>query len=118
MDRQEKIILLILAAGLLVTVGGMSVRFTMGAEPGETAREGGKKMNAALRRTAADIWRPAMDEGAWSLPVQTVLASGADTLHANHPLFRRPCHAGENRHKIITGGWGGWFYDPPSEDYF
>jgi hypothetical protein len=121
MSRQEKIVLLVLVLAFLTGIITLSAKANLeagGADAGATVRLGKDKLNASLRTSSANLWRPTMDEGSWHVPEAQVRASGADVLHGNHPLFRRPSHAGENRHKVMTEGWAGWFYNPPSEEYF
>lgn len=121
MSRNEKIILVVLVVAFVTGIVTFTAKGNVeadGSSLGASAGLGKDKFNASLRGDLADIWRPTMDEGAWFTPIAQITASGADILHSNHPLFRRPSHAGENRHKVITEGWGGWFYNPPSEEYF
>ena len=40
--------------------------------------------------------------------------AGTPMLRDRHPLFRRPAHVGENRHRVSAEGWE-WFARPPSE---
>ena len=48
----------------------------------------------------------------WTAPAWQI----ANPLRSNHPLFRRPAHIGENRHKVICGGWNGWYYGAPENE--
>jgi len=121
MTRREQLILL---AAVVVVAGGFGVVKFKGSaslsEYGSKAHGAGKVVNAALRRglanatpgaTAADA---AQVYGTWTAPHWQI-----DTpLRPNHPLYRRPGYIGENRHKVMTGGWDAWYYDPPSETYF
>jgi hypothetical protein len=116
--RQEQFILM--AAITVVVLGGaaLSVKASIGDNAGDSAMAGAAKFNASLRKAGADLTSGQDDPGNWQAPDWSIASSGADTLHANHPLFRRPQHAGQNRYKVMCQGWGGWYYDPPSETYF
>ena len=120
MTRQQQCVLLAVAAALVLG-GAVKLRGSASlSEYGSKAHGAGKVVNAALRRglanatpgaTAADA---AEAYGTWTAPHWQM----AQVLRPNHPLYRRPGYIGENRHKVMTQGWDGWFYDPPSETYF
>ena len=125
MTRREQFILL--AALAVVAAGGFAVKFKGSAslsEHGSSVHGTAKVANSTLRRglayansglTAANA---SSRYGAWSAPRWSIMSAGGDTLRPNHPLFRRPGYIGQNRHKVMSEGWGGWYYNPPSEDYF
>ena len=120
MTRQQQCLLLAVVA--VLAVGGV-VKLRGSAslsEYGSKAHGAGKVVNAALRRglanatprtTAADA---ALAYGTWTAPHWQI----ENPLRPNHPLYRRPGYIGENRHKVMQGGWDAWYYDPPSEVYF
>ena len=123
MTRREQLILL--AAVAVAAAGGVavSVKFKGSAslsEHGSTMHGAAKVVNSALRtgwaNTTAGL--AAQDAAIWTCPEWSLASVGATPLRSNHPLFRRPAYIGENRHKIMAYGWGPWYYDPPSEEYF
>lgn len=118
MGSGEKFLVVTLAVLLLAGCIGLTAKASLGADAGGTVIDMTGKLNAAVRTNGANLVRPSQDEGAWSAPRRSLKASGADVLHGNHPLFRRPDHAGQNMYKVMCQGWGGWYYDPPSETYF
>ena len=125
MTRREQLILL--AAVAVVAAGGFAVKFRGSAslsEHGNAVHGAGKAVNASLKRGLANATSgvTALDAadryGSWTCPHWSMASVGVTPLRANHPLFRRPGYIGENRHKVMSEGWGPWFYDPPSEEYF
>jgi len=118
--RQQQWILLAVVA-VLALGGAVKLRGSASlSEYGSKAHGAGKVMNSALRRGLANSTRGATAAdaaqvyGTWTAPHWQI-----DTpLRPNHPLYRRPGYIGENRHKVMTGGWDAWYYDPPSEAYF
>jgi len=67
----------------------------------------------ALKAGLADVTSGAHEENRWTCPTWSLASVGCDPLRMNHPLYRRPAHIGENRHKAGQGGWGSWYYDAP-----
>ena len=127
MTRREQLILL--AAAVVVVAGGaaVSVKFKGSAslsEHGSALHGAGKVVNSALRTGWANATAGATAAAAaetyptWTCPEWSLVSVGATPLRSNHPLFRRPGYIGENRHKIMAYGWGPWYYEPPSEEYF
>jgi hypothetical protein len=126
MTRREQLILL--AAVVVLVVGGaVTVKLRGSAtlsEHGSGVHGAAKVANSALRRglayatTGATAASGAEAYGDWTCPKWSMASVGVDPLRPNHPLFRRPSYIGENRHKIMSEGWGGWYYNPPSEVYF
>ena len=122
MTRREQWILL--AAVAVVAAGGFaSVKFKGSAslsEHGNAVHGAGKVVNSALKRGLANA-TPSVDAaeryGSWTCPHWSMASVGVTPLRSNHPLFRRPGYIGENRHKVMTEGWGPWFYNPPREEY-
>lgn len=112
MNRQEKTVLLGLA--LLIVAGGVVTSlFGNSDQPVDDAQQ-------LVRRGLAftgnvDVPDP---DNSWTCPVWSIKAVGGDLLSPIHSLYRRPAFIGQNRHKIMSEGWAGWFYNPPSEDYF
>ena len=122
MDRREQYALLIVSAVLLL--GGLvtvKLKGSASLDPGGSSVKGAAKVvNSSLRSAVNITAQPAgLSGGAgdWSVPPRWPLVP-AGSLRARHPLYRRPSYIGENRHKVMTQGWDGWFYDPPSEVYF
>ena len=117
MNRREQYALLVVVAVLFL--GGLvSVKLRGSASldgGGNPVKGAAKVVNSALRSAVNVTAQPAA--GDWSVPPRWPLVPAA-SLRARHPLYRRPRHIGENRHKVMTEGWSGWFYDPPSEVYF
>ena len=120
MTRQEQRILLI--SVIVAVVGGfVSVKLKGSAtlDTGQSGVKGaGKVVNAALRTGSPNLWDPNADNGDWRSPAWSIVSVASAPLRARHPLYRRPRYIGENRHKVITEGWDGWYYNPPSEVYF
>lgn len=114
MTGQEQVLLLVVITA--VVVGGVMISAQANVD-GASVKASAGVSNAALRRGLADAWRPGSDDGDWSAPRHSILASGSSLLRGNHPLYRRG-EPGSNMYKVMCGGWGGWFYDPPSEEYF
>lgn len=122
MNRQEKIVLLGLAV-LAVAGGIVKVKFEADADTGD-ASSVMSVMNDALKRTlvnatsnnvAATTWYPRLSYNSWTVSEYQLMNQGVTPLRDNHPLFRRPKFIGENRHKVMTEGWAGWYYNPPGE---
>lgn len=116
MTGNEKTWLVILLVVFAAGVAGVTAKFSLGGDAGGTALDVSGKASASLRRSGADLDQG--HRGNWSCPKQAVVATSGEVLHGNHPLFRRPNYAGENRYKVMCEGWGGWYYNPPSEEYF
>jgi hypothetical protein len=114
MTRQEEILLLVAVTAVVVGVVQVSMKANM---DGASVKAGAAMQNSSLRRGLSNAYRPGADDGDWQAPRWSVLSTG-NLTRANHMLYRRPGHPGENMYKVQCGGWGGWFYDPPSEDYF
>lgn len=121
MDRREQYALLVVSAALflggLVTV---KLKGSASLDPNANPAKGAAKVvNSSLRSAVNITAQPAGLAGAgdWSVPPRWPLVS-AGSLRGRHPLYRRPSYIGENRHKVMTEGWDGWFYNPPSEVYF
>lgn len=123
MTRQEQIALLVTVAALVIS-GVITVKFQgSGLTPkGGKATDSAKVVvNSALRQGQANLFQSGNYMGDWTSPswkIADLHSDGSPVLRPNHPLFRRPKHIGENRHKVMTEGWGGWYYNPPSEVYF
>ena len=115
MTRQEQILLLVVITA--VVVGAVQVSGKASVD-GASVKASAGVTNAALRRGLSDAYRPGADDGDWQAPRWSILASGGDLLRANHPLYRRPGHPGENMYALQCGDWGDWYYNPPSETYF
>ena len=117
MDRREQYALLVVSAALFL--GGLVTVKLKGSASldagGNPVKGAAKVVNSALRSAVNVTAQPAA--GDWSVPPRWPLVP-AGCLRARHPLYRRPSYIGENRHKVMTQGWDGWFYDPPSEVYF
>ena len=121
MDRREQYALLAVSAaaflGGLVTV---KLKGSASLDPdGSTAKGAAKVVNSSLRTAVNITAQPPglVGAGDWAVPPRWPLVP-AGSLRARHPLYRRPRYIGENRHKVMTEGWDGWFYNPPSEVYF
>ena len=120
MTRQQQCILLAVVA-VLALGGAVKLRGSASlSEYGSKAHGAGKVVNSALRRGLANSTpRTTAADAAQAYPTWTAPHWQIDTpLRPNHPLYRRPRYIGENRHKVMTEGWDGWFYNPPSEVYF
>jgi len=120
-NRREQYILLAVAAVLFLG-GVVTVKLKGSASldaGGSPVKGAAKVVNSALRSAVNVTMQPPGLTGAgdWAVPPRWPLAP-AGWLRERHPLYRRPGHIGENRHKVMTEGWDGWFYDPPSEVYF
>jgi hypothetical protein len=115
MKRQEEILLLIVITAAVVGVVQVTGKASV---DGASVKASAAVTNSAMRRGLADAYRPGADDGDWQAPRWSILSSGSSLLRANHPLYRRPGHPGENMYSVICGSWGGWYYDPPSEQYF
>ena len=113
MTSQEQILLLVVIA--VVITGGVMLSANV---DGASVKANADVANSTLKRGLADAYRPGADDGDWQAPRWSILASGGDLLRANHPLYRRPGSPGENMYKVMSEGWGGWYYNPPSEAYF
>lgn len=127
MTRREQLILL--AVVVVAAAGGaaVSVKFKGSAslsEHGSAVHGAGKMVNSALRTGWANATAGATAAAAaetyptWTCPEWSMVSVGATPMRSNHPLFRRPAYIGENRHKLMDYGWGPWYYQPPSEEYF
>ena len=92
-------------AAALAAIGAVTFRGSIKA----SASDGSVMVKAGL----ADVTSGGHEENRWTCPRWSMSSVGADQLRTNHPLYRRPCHIGENRHKVAQGGWGGWYYDAP-----
>lgn len=109
MNRQEQKILLI-AGAVLVLGGYLSIRGSAQAEVGS---------NSSLKSGLLDLTTDDLSYDSWTCPQWQIKKYGTSgVLRLNHPLHRRPRYIGENRHKVMCEGWGGWYYNPPSEEYF
>jgi hypothetical protein len=121
MKKQEQRLLLIIGAALVIG-GVVSVQFKGGtklsAGQDRPATDTARIVNSSLKRGLANAWHPEVYDGDWIAPHWSLESVGVTPLRANHPLFRRPAYIGQNRHKVMTEGWGGWYYNPPSESYF
>ena len=101
MTRGEWIGLGGLVAGL-AALGVISVHgsFSAASDHGEAM------VKTGLANVTAD-----QDEGdgcnRWNAPAWQIV----NPLRSDHPLFRRPCHIGENRHRVMCDN--GWYYDAP-----
>ena len=115
MNSQEQLLLLVVIA--VVITGGVMISTSANVD-GASVKASADVTNSALRRGLSDAYRPGADDGDWQAPRWSILSSGADLLRSNHPLYRRPGHPGENMYKVMSEGWGGWYYNPPSEAYF
>lgn len=129
MTRQEQFVLL--AVAVAVAAGGaFSVKLKGSAslsslsEHGSSVHGSAKVVNSTLRRGLAyanhglTAGNAAERYGDWSAPRWSIISAGGDTLRPNHPLYRRPAYIGQNRHHVMSQGWGQWYYNPPSEAYF
>ena len=119
MDRREQYILLavsvVLFAGGLVTV---RLKGAASLDPdGNPAKGAARVVNSSLRTALNVTGQTAAATGDWCVPPRWPLVPPG-MLRARHPLYRRPRYIGENRHKVMTEGWDGWYYNPPSEVYF
>ena len=111
-----------LAVGIALVLGGfVKFRGAASLSPyGSKAHGAGRVVNAALRRGVVNATQGATAATAaqayptWTAPHWQI----EKPLRPNHPLYRRPRYIGENRHKVMTGGWDAWYYTPPSEVYF
>ena len=109
MNRQEKQLLLI--AGIVAVLGGGWL--AMGKP------KSGAVANSSLKSGLLDLTTDDVSYDSWTCPQWSIKQQTGGNVHRlNHPLHRRPKYIGENRHKVMTQGWGGWYYDPPSETYF
>ena len=110
MTRREQWILL--AAVAVVAAGGFAsvkLKGSASLSGNQSNVEGSAKVvNSSLRRGMANATRGDTREGAWSCPRWSMASVGVTPLRQNHPLFRRPGHIGENRHKVMSAGWGSW----------
>lgn len=122
MTRQEQYILLGIVT-MLILGGAISVKLSGSARLSEhqnPVHGAGKATAGMVRRQLANATETATaataerSYGTWQAPHWQI----KDPLRANHPLFRRPAYIGENRHKVMTGGWDNWYYNPPGEVYF
>ena len=122
MKREEQVLLLA-AAAFLVVGGVIQVKFGGSGllHPGgdrESATGVAKLVvNSALKNQLVNATPDSIKKnaGSWNSPHWKIETA---PLRMNHPLYRRPCYIGEARHKVMNEGWGGWYYNPPSEDYF
>ena len=122
MDRREQYALLAVSAALFL--GGLVTVKLKGSASldagGNPAKGAAQVVNSSLRtglNVTAQAAGLAGGAGDWSVPPRWPLVP-AGSLRVRHPLYRRPRHIGENRHHVMTQGWDGWYYDPPSEVYF
>ena len=119
MDRREQYALLAVSAAAFL--GGLVTVKLKGSASldgdGNPVKGAAKVVNSSLRTGLNATAQPAGGTGDWSVPPRWPLVP-AGSLRGRHPLYRRPRYIGENRHKVMTEGWDGWFYNPPSEVYF
>lgn len=112
MNRQEKTVLLGLAV-LAIAGGIVKVRVDASGDFGSAAADA----RESLRRSLVNATSTVPDNN-WTCPEWSIKSVGGSTVHKTHPLYRRPKFIGQNRHKIMSEGWAGWYYNPPGDDYF
>ena len=114
MDKQDKIGLLALLAGLLIICGFITAHFNVDADlnPQGDGYVGTQPDGVFVANMGDNV----LDEGhmnPWNCQPWQIRHAGGSVLRLNHPLHRRPPYPGYFRTKVIQEGWDGWFCNPP-----